>query len=275
MPLDDVTLNSLMESAIPFTIQAGIALAIFIVGRWLAKLVTRFVSRLMTKNGLDDMLVKLIAKIVYVALLGFIILAALDQLGVNTTSALAIFGAAGLAVGLAVKDSLSNFAAGVMLILHRPFVVGHFVEVSGVSGKVFEVSLFSTILITPDNRRIIIPNGLVYSDKIVNHSAEDIRRVDVTFGIGYEDDLAMAQQLITDAMKSDPRILNDPEPAIALVELADSSVNFAARPWAKTEDYWGVKGDLMKAVKQAFDANGISIPYPQQDVYLHQVSDSA
>jgi small conductance mechanosensitive channel len=272
MSFDEISLNTLIESAIPLAVHAVLALAIFYIGRWAARLVTGLVRKILKKRDLDDMLINLVAQVVYVALLGFVILAALDQLGVNTTSALAIFGAAGIAVGLAVKDSLSNFAAGVMLILHRPFTAGHFVEVAGVSGKVLEVSLFSTVMLTADNRRIIIPNGIVYSDKIINHSAEDIRRCDVTFGIGYEDDLALAQKLIADAMKADSRILNDPEPAIALVELADSSVNLAARPWAKTEDYWGVKGDLMKNVKQAFDANGISIPYPQQDVHMHQVA---
>ncbi len=271
MPIEDITISSLLDFAIPFAIQAGIALAIFVVGRWIARIVTGLVSKVMKKNGLDDMLVKLVAKIVYVGLLGFVILAALDQLGVNTTSALAIFGAAGIAVGLAVKDSLSNFAAGVMIILHRPFSVGHFVEVAGVSGKVLEVSLFSTVLLTTDNRRVIVPNGIVYSDKIINHSAEDTRRVDVIFSIGYDDNLATAQRLIMEAMKADTRILDVPEPTLALVELADSSVNLAARPWAKTEDYWAVKGDLMEKVKQAFDANGISIPYPQQDVHMHQV----
>ena len=272
MPLDDVTLNSLLESAAPFAIQAVLALVIFYFGRWAARLVTGLVRKILKKNDLDDMLINLVAQVVYVALLGFVILAALDQLGVNTTSALAIFGAAGIAVGLAVKDSLSNFAAGVMIILHRPFTAGHFVEVAGVSGKVLEVTLFSTVMLTSDNRRIIIPNGIVYSDKIINHSAENTRRVDVTFGIGYDDDLAMAQKLIVQAMKADPRILDDPEPAIALVELADSSVNLAARPWANTQDYWAVKGELMANVKKAFDANGISIPYPQQDVHMHQVA---
>jgi small conductance mechanosensitive channel len=274
MLLDDVSLNSLIGMVIPFAIQAIIALAIFILGRWVARFATGLVGKLMKKNGMDAMLIKLVEKVVYVALLGVVVLAAIDQLGIDTTSALAIFGAAGLAVGLALKDSLSNFAAGVMLILHRPFSVGDFVEVSGVSGKVFEVSLISTVLITGDNRRIIIPNGIVYSDKIVNHSAEDTRRVDVIFGIGYDDDMATAQKLIMEVMKGDPRILADPEPAIALAELADSSVNLAARPWAKTEDYWAVKGDLMKNVKQAFDANGISIPYPQQDLHVHQIADA-
>jgi small conductance mechanosensitive channel len=268
---DQFSSAAILETVLPWLIRAGLALAIYVIGLSAAKLVTRFIARWLRKKDLDEMLIKLVSKVVYVALLGFVILAALEQLGVNTTSALAIFGAAGLAVGLAVKDSLSNFAAGVMLVLHRPFSAGHFIETAGISGTVVEVGLFSTVVLTPDNRRVILPNGILYSDKIINFSAEPIRRIDLVFGIGYEDDLGTAQKLIREIMASDERILEKPEPTVQVFELADSSVNLAVRPWVNNEDYFPVKADMLEKVKQAFDEKGISIPFPQQDVHMHSV----
>jgi small conductance mechanosensitive channel len=255
----------------PWTIQAVTALLIFVLGRILARWVSGLVGARMAKVGLDQMLIRLSKNTIYYALIAVVILASLEQLGINTTSALAAFGAVGLAVGLAVKDSLSNFAAGVMIALFQPFKLGHYVEAAGTSGTVMDVGMFNTTLLTPDNKRVIVPNRLIYNDTIVNYSAEDTRRVDMVFGIGYEDDIDRARQLIESVIAADSRILADPAPAVAVDELADSSVNFVVRPWCKKEDYWDVRFAMMEQIKIVFDQNGISIPYPQQDVHMHEV----
>jgi small conductance mechanosensitive channel len=260
---------------IPWAIRLGVALAIFIIGKWVARIITRAVQRVMGKAGMDAMLAKFLGNILYAVLLVAVIIAAVDQLGVNTTSLLAVFGAAGLAVGLALQNSLSNFSAGVMLIIFRPFKVGDFIEAAGVSGVVEEVQIFNTLLKTPDNREIIVPNGQIYSGTITNFSARDTRRIDLVFGIGYEDDIKKAKQLIEQIVTADDRILTDPAPAIALGELADSSVNINVRPWVKSGDYWPVRADLLENVKAAFDANGISIPFPQRDVHMKPAGSAA
>lgn len=257
---------------IPWGIRIALALVVFIIGRWVAKIVVRFAQRLMNKAGLDSMLTAFLGNILYTVLLVAVIIAALDQLGVQTTSLLAVLGAAGLAIGLALKDSLANFSSGVMLIIFRPFKVGDFIEAAGISGVVEEVRIFSTILRTGDNREIIVPNSQIYDGPIVNVSARDTRRIDMVFGIGYEDDIRKAKQLIEAAFAADDRILQDPAPAVAVAELADSSVNLNVRPWVKTGDYWAVRSDLMENIKLSFDANGISIPYPQQDVHMHNAA---
>jgi small conductance mechanosensitive channel len=257
---------------IPWGINLISALVVFVLGRWLAKLIVKALSKVMKRANVDETLINFLGNVFYVALLVVVIIAALDRLGVNTTSVLAVFATAGLAVGLALKDSLSNFAAGVMLIIFKPFKVGDFVEAGGTAGTVEEVRIFNTILRTPDNREITIPNGHIYSGTIVNVTARDTRRIDLVFGIGYNDDLAKARDLIWNVINSDDRILKDPEPAVALAELADSSVNIAVRPWVKTSEYWAVRSDVLEKVKQAFDSNNISIPFPQRDVHLYQVN---
>lgn len=257
---------------IPWAIKIGVALAIFIVGRWLAKWLTGMLRKVMAKSNLDEMLIQFLGNIVYTVLLLAVVMAALDHLGIQTTSLLAVFGAAGLAIGLALKDSLGNFSSGVMIILFRPFKVGDFIEAGGASGVVEQVRMFATVMRSGDNREIIVPNSQIYGGMIVNYSAKETRRIDLVFGIGYGDDIAKAKQIIGDIMKQDERILADPAPAIALGELGASSVNFNVRPWVKSADYWPVRADLLEKVKLAFDANGISIPYPQQEVYMHQVA---
>jgi small conductance mechanosensitive channel len=256
----------------PWAIRIGVALAIFIVGRWIARWLTNMVRKVMTKSSMDEMLINFLGNIVYMVLLLAVVMAALDHLGIQTTSLLAVFGAAGLAVGLALKDSLSNFSSGVMIILFRPFKVGDFIEAGGATGVVEEVRIFATIMKTGDNREIIVPNSQIYSGTIINYSAKATRRIDLVFGIGYGDDIAKAKQIMDDIMKQDERILADPAPAVAVGELADSSVNFNVRPWVNSGDYWPVRADLLEKIKLAFDANGISIPYPQQDVHMHEVS---
>ncbi len=255
---------------IPWGIKIVTALAVFIIGRWIAKKLVSVLKKVMAKGSVDEMLSAFIGNIVYALLLVVIVLAALEQLGVNTTSALAILGAAGLAVGLALQSSLSNFAAGVMLIMFRPFQKGDFVEAAGQSGVVEEVQIFNTTMKTGDNRQIIIPNGQIYGGTIVNYSAKDTRRIDLVIGIGYDDDIAKAKEILADLMVQENRILADPAPAIALGELGDSSVNFNVRPWVASGDYWPVRGDLLERIKLAFDAAGISIPYPQQDVHMYE-----
>ena len=260
---------------IPWSVRIVTAILIFVIGRWIAKLLTNAVGRVMTKARLDDLLVNFLSNIIYALLLAVVVLAALEQLGVKTTSALAILGAAGLAVGLALRDSLSNFAAGVMLIIFRPFKTGDFVEAGGTAGVVEKITVFSTVMRTGDNREVIIPNGQIAGGTIINFSARDTRRIDLVFGIGYDDDIRKAKELIEQTMKADARILADPAPAIMVLELADSSVNLAVRPWCNSGDYWAVRSDLLENVKAAFDSNGISIPFPQRDVHLHQVDSAA
>jgi small conductance mechanosensitive channel len=257
---------------IPWGIRLVIALAIFVVGRIAARVIARFAERVMRRANLDEMLTAFLGNILYSVLLVVVIIAALDQLGVQTTSLLAIFGAAGLAIGLALKDSLANFSSGVMLIIFRPFKVGDFIEAAGQAGVIEEVRIFSTIMKTGDNREIIIPNSHIYSGPIINVSARPTRRIDMVFGISYDDDIRKAKQLIEAAFAADDRILKDPAPAVAMAELADSSVNFNVRPWVKTADYWAVRSDLMERIKLSFDENGISIPYPQRDVHMHNVA---
>lgn len=246
------------------------AIAIFIIGRWVSKLVRKLIERLMVKSGVDQTLVSFTGNLAFVAMLAFVIIAALGQLGIQTTSFIAILGAAGLAVGLALQGSLSNFAAGFLMIIFRPFKVGDFIEAAGTAGTVEEIQIFTTQLKTPDNKTIIIPNSSLTADNIVNWSVKGTRRVDLTMGIGYDDDIDQARQVMTDIMAADERILKDPAPQISVAELADSSVNFTVRPWAAAADYWGVYFDLTEQFKKAFDKAGISIPYPQSDVHMYQ-----
>lgn len=253
---------------IPWGINIILALATFIVGRWVAAILLKVVKKLLNKSKMDEILVNFITSIINSILLLFIVIAAMDQLGVDTTSLIALLGAAGLAVGLAMQNSLQNFAAGVMLIVFRPFKAGDYVEAGGTSGTVENISIFSTIMRTPDNREVIVPNGSIYNGTITNYSARATRRVDMVFGIGYGDDLLKAKQILSDILAADERVLADPEPLIAVGELGDSSVNFNVRPWVKSADYWSVKFDLTERIKLAFDENGISIPFPQMDVHL-------
>jgi len=253
-----------------WAIKFVVALAIYIVGKWVAKRVTDFVRKLMGLRAADPTLISFLSNMVYAILLAAVILASLDTLGLPVTSLVAVVGAAGLAVGLALKDSLGNFAAGVMLVMFRPFIKGDVVEVAGVTGKVDEVRIFSTIMTTPDNKQIIIPNSQVGSDTITNYTAHDKRRVDLVFGVGYDDDLKVAREVLTRICANHPLILDTPETNIFVLNLGDSSVDFAVRPWAKTADYWTVWGDLLEQGKLELEAAGCNIPYPQTDVHLYQ-----
>jgi small conductance mechanosensitive channel len=244
------------------------AIAIFIIGRWIAKLVRRAVYRVMNKANVESLITGFVSSMAYIAMLAFVVVAALGQLGIQTTSFIAILGAAGLAIGLALQGSLANFAAGFLMILFRPFKVGDFIEGAGVAGVVQEIQTFTTTLKTPDNKTIIIPNAKLSGDNIVNYSAEATRRVDMTVGVSYDADLAKVRDVLKDIISKDERIHADPPPQVAVAELADSSVNFVVRVWTNTGDYWGVKFDATETIKNRFDAEGIGIPFPQRDVHI-------
>lgn len=260
---------------IPWAIRIALALLIFFVGKWVARIATNVVRRLMSRANMDEMLAKFLSNITYGVLLVAVVLAALDNLGFNITSLIAVLGAAGLAVGLALKDSLSNFAAGVMLIIFRPFTVGDYINAGGSSGTVDEIALFKTLLRTPDNQRVIVPNSAIFGGTITNVNTLGTRRVDLVFGIAYDDDMKKAKEILEQIVADDERILKEPAAAVSLGELADSSVNFNVRPWCNASDYWALRADLLMRVKEAFDANGISIPFPQQEVHYRQVSEAA
>lgn len=246
------------------------AIAIFIFGRWLAKWICFLIRKALTKSGMDVTLVRFLDKLIYYTLLIAVILAAADQVGIKTTSFLAILGAAGLAIGLALKDSLSNFASGVMLILFQPFRVGNAITAAGVTGTVERIDIFSSVLLTPDNQKIIIPNSSITSDVIINITANPTRRIDLVIGISYDDDIRAAKTILENIFKADSRILTDPAPTIVLGEFGASSINLFVRPWTKTEEYWSVRCNLMESIKLTFDEKGISFPYPQQDVHMFQ-----
>ena len=244
--------------------------AILALGWFISRSITRLLRAGLTRNEVDQTLVGFVCNLSYMALMTLVAITALGQLGVNTTSFAAIIGAAGLAVGFALQGSLGNFAAGVMLILFRPFKTGDFIEAAGVAGVVEDVQVFATILRTGDNKEITVPNGSITGGSIVNYSTKPTRRIDLVFGIGYDDDLAHAKQILHDVVSADQRILADPPPVIAVSELADSSVNFVVRPWVTSGDYWPVLFSLTENVKLEFDKQGISIPFPQTDVHIHQ-----
>ena len=248
------------------------ALVIFIIGRWIARWITSALKKLLNRKAVDQTLVAFLTNVVYAILLAAIVLAALDSLGLPVTSLVAVVGAAGLAIGLALKDSLANFAAGVMLVAFRPFTKGDFVEVAGIAGKVNEVRIFSTILTTGDNKLIVIPNGQVAAGTITNYTAMDKRRIDLVIGVGYDDDLKVARDVLERVCANHPGVLEDPEPTIMVLELGASSVDFAVRPWVATDDYWGVRSDILENAKKELEAAGCNIPYPQTDVHLHKVN---
>jgi small conductance mechanosensitive channel len=267
-------LSLLNDYVIPWGIRLVIALAIFFIGKSIARAIADFAKKPMTKSGMEKMLVKFLSTMIYTILLIAVVLAAVDQVGVNITSLLAIVGAAGLAIGLALKDSLSNFAAGVMIIIFRPFKIGDFINAGGSAGVVDEIGLFCTLMHTPDNQRIIIPNSAIINGTIVNVNTLGTRRIDLVIGISYDDNIGQARDIILGLIDADPRILKEPEAGVAVAELGDSSVNFNVRPWVKSEDYWAVRADLLETIKLSLDQAGITIPYPQRDVYMHTVSEA-
>jgi len=249
-----------------------LALAALVVGWWLIKMAVRLLDRSLERRATEATLQRFLHSLADIGLKALLIISVASMVGIATTSFIAVLGAAGLAVGLALQGSLANFAGGVLVMMFRPFKAGDYIEVCGHAGTVSEIQIFNTILKTPDNRTIIIPNGPVANGSIINYSAEATRRVDMVFGISYNDNIDTAKETLRRLVDSDSRVLREPEPAILLGELADSSVNFTLRLWVNAQDYWGVYFDMHEKVKKAFDEGGISIPFPQQEVHYHQAS---
>lgn len=253
--------------ALVWGVQLLSALAIFVVGRWLAARLVSWAERLMARRNVDAAVSHFLANLLNWGLLAAVVIAALGQLGVQTASLVAVVGAAGLAIGLALQGSLSNFAAGVLLLVFRPFKIGDYVEMAGIAGTVQRIQIFTTELNSPDNKRIIVPNGRIIAGNIVNFSTNGTRRVDMVFAVSYRDDLQQAQTLLRELLAAEPRVLAEPAPLVAVHTLADSSVQLIARPWVSSSDYWPVHYALTEAVKNAFDQAGITIPFPQRVVH--------
>lgn len=246
------------------------ALVIFIVGRWISRGLKGLTGRILTRRKVDPTIVSFVEHLVYIALLTFVVIAALAQLGIQTTSFIAVIGAAGLAIGLALQGSLANFAAGFLMIIFKPFKAGDYIEGAGVAGTVEGIQVFTTVLRTADNKTIIVPNAKIMGDNITNYSAKETRRVDLLFGVSYSDDIDKVRRILQNIVDSDPRILKDPESMIIVKELAESRVNLEVRAWVKTGDYWGVYFDTLEKAKRKFDAAGVSIPFPQRDIHVYE-----
>ena len=262
----------LKTNGIELAINVVTAVAIFYFGRMVVGLLMRGLKKMMQAQDVDVTLQTFVANLVRMVLLVFVIIAAISALGIQTTSFIAILGAAGLAIGLALQGSLSNFASGVLIVMFRPYKVGDFVEAAGISGVVEEVQILTTVLKTGDNKKVIVPNGQIMDSVITNYSANDQRRVDMVVGVSYGDDLDKVRSTLEQLVAADERILDDPACTIAVSALADSSVNFVVRPWVKSADYWGVMFDLTEAIKKRFDKEGISFPFPQRDVHLYKAT---
>ncbi|WP_070971713.1 small-conductance mechanosensitive channel MscS [Vibrio sonorensis] len=256
-------------------IQYGVniisAILILFIGNLIVKGIANSVSKVLNKKKLDKAVVEFIHAIVRYTLFIIVLIAALSRIGVQTASVVAVIGAAGLAVGLALQGSLSNFAAGVLIVAFRPFKSGDYVEIGGVAGSVDSIQIFQTVLTTPDNKMVVVPNASVIGGPITNYSRHDTRRVDLVIGVSYGADLQKTKQILRETLEKDERILKNPDIQIGVLALADSSVNFVVRPWCRTSDYWDVFFDSQQAIKEALDANGIEIPFPQMDVHLNKV----
>jgi small conductance mechanosensitive channel len=270
--MDMQSAQQMMDLLIRYGTEYGLkvigAIVILIVGRIAAGIGRNLLRKGMARTKVDEAVTSFLASLVYIAILTFAILAALAQFGIQTASFVAVLGAAAFAVGFALQGSLANFAAGVMILLFRPFRIGDFVEAGGVMGTIKDITLFTSVLATPDNIRIIVPNGQMTGGVIKNFSANDTRRVDLVIGIGYGSSIQKAAEIMQGLLEEDKRILADPAPTIAVAELGDSSVDFVVRPWVKKEDYWNVRFDFLRNVKERFDAEGIEIPFPQRTVHM-------
>ena len=268
--------SNITEKYIDILVQYGVqviaAFAILVLGLWLAKRIKSVLVTTLNKREVDPTLVGFFSSLLHGALVVFILTAAISRLGVQTSSIVAVIGAAGLAVGLALQGSLSNFASGVLLIIFKPFVTGNFIKAGGEAGTVVEIGILSTELMTPDNVKIILPNSQVMGGSITNFSAHSTRRVDMVLGVSYSDDLEKVKQIINKLLGEDERVLDDPEPMVAVSNLGDSSVDIIVRPWVKSEDYWAFKYDFTQLMKEACEAAGVSIPFPQRDIHLYQES---
>ncbi|OLQ78570.1 mechanosensitive ion channel protein [Photobacterium proteolyticum] len=259
------------ELLIQYGVNILSALLILFIGNMITKGIANGVAKVLRKKDMDEAVVEFLHSLVRYLLFVIVLIAALGRIGVQTASVVAVIGAAGLAVGLALQGSLSNFAAGVLIVAFRPFKSGDFVEIGGVSGSVESIQVFSTILNTPDNKMVVVPNSSVIGGAITNYSRHATRRIDLVIGVSYDADLKHTKAVLTRVIEAEDRILKDPAPTIGVLTLADSSVNFAVRPWVKTDDYWGVYFDLLQAIKEELDKENIGIPYPQMDVHLNKI----
>ncbi len=256
-------------SALAVAWQVLGAILIFIIGRWIAKALVRLIRNTMKKREMDELIINFLANIVYVVLLLSVVLIAIGYLGIAVTPLIAILGGAALAVGLALQSSLSNFAAGLMLVGFRPFTRGDFVEAGGVSGTVRSVGIFQTELKTPDNRHVVVPNSSITSNPITNYSSYDTRRIDLIIGVHYEDDLKLARDTISRVLSEHENVLDDPAPTIMVMDLGDSSVDFAVRPWVNSDVFWPTRGELLEQLKVELEKAGCSIPFPQRDIHVY------
>lgn len=266
--MDNIQIDTISGYISLYGVKIVAALAIFFVGKWVAKRLVGFLKKLMLKGNIDPTLVGFAGNIMFALAMTVIVIASLSQLGVETTSLAAILAAAGLAIGLALQGSLSNLAAGVMIILFRPFKNGDYIEAGGTSGVVEEISIFTTMMKTPDNKQVIVPNAQITDGNIINYSAKPTRRIDLVIGVSYSDDLKKVKKSLEKILEKEDRVLKDPEYTIAVAELGDSSVNFVVRPWVKSEEYWPTRFALIETIKTTFDKEGISIPFPQRDVHV-------
>ncbi|NNM35193.1 MAG: mechanosensitive ion channel [Gemmatimonadetes bacterium] len=273
--MQDLDLAAYTDQAVQLATDWGLRIAgailLFVVGRMVAGWLRR-TSRRAFGERLDPSLVAFFSSLIYYGVMVFVLLAVLARFGIQTASFVAVLGAASLAIGLAMQGTFSNFAAGVMILVFRPFKSGDLVDIAGTRGLVADIGLFSTTLNTLDNKQVIVPNGSVWGETITNYNANETRRVDMTFGVGYDDDLAVASKTIRSTVEAHSLVLAEPAPIVEVAELGDSSVNFAVRPWCKTEDYWRVYFDLHRSLKEELEKSGCSIPFPQRDVHLHQVA---
>lgn len=259
-----------MEMIMTYGPKVILAIVVLIIGLWVIKKILNGMEKAMLKKNVDPGLIPFMRGVTGVLLKVMLVISVISMLGVATTSFIAILGAAGLAVGLALSGTLQNFAGGVIILVIKPFRVGDFIDAQGYTGTVSEIQIFNTILKTPDNKTIILPNGKLSTEAMVNFSTEPTRRLDLTFGIGYTDDIDQAKEILMRLIENDDRVLKDPAPTVTVAALADSSVNFNVRPWVKAEDYWSLNWDMQEKVKKTFDAEGVSIPFPQMDVHVDQ-----
>ncbi|CAH0532613.1 Small-conductance mechanosensitive channel [Vibrio stylophorae] len=257
---------------VEYSVNIIAAILILVIGNFVVKMVANSVSKVLRKKELDKAVVDFVHAIVRYTLFIIVLIAALSRIGVQTASVVAVIGAAGLAIGLALQGSLSNFAAGVLIVAFRPFKSGDYVEVSGVAGAVDSIQIFQTILTTPDNKMVVVPNAAIIGSPITNYSRHKVRRIDHVIGVGYDSDLTLVKKVIEEVLLADERVIARLGITIGVSALADSSVNFVVRPWVKTEDYWDVYFDSLQAIKETLDAHGIQIPFPQMDVHLEQIN---
>ncbi|MBN2376163.1 MAG: mechanosensitive ion channel [Sedimentisphaerales bacterium] len=263
-------LDKIMEWATPIGLNIIAAVIILIVGYWVSHVVKKILIKILRKRNVEGVIVSFVGSLAYIALMAFVVIAAISKLGYQTTSFVAVIGAAGLAIGLALQGSLSNFASGFLLIIFRPFKEGDYIEGAGTAGIVEEIRIFTTSLATPDNKKVIIPNSKLTGDNIVNYTAKGTRRLQLIVGVSYNADLDKTRSALQAVLDREDRILKDPETTIAITELAESSVNFVVRAWVNSADYWNVHFNLTEGIKKQLDSQGISIPFPQRDIHIYE-----